>query len=254
MGVSKTKKYWNSVSLGYVAKRNESNSVNEMNEFPALKGLINEVKNKKVLDVGCAFGTYSVWAKKQGAAEVIGVDLSDKMIDLANQYARSQDVSDIKFQVKDASDLSEYADGYFDLIICSMTIGFFDNLEKYFREFNRVLKKGGKFIFSEIHPFRSAGKFLKNKNDEEIIEIEDYLTVRKSELESPWKDEKGRGVSVTVWHRTIENLISTLHKTKFSIQNILEPLPQKKMADINLKRYKRDIRIPVFLIVESTKI
>ena len=52
-----------------------------------------KLKGKKVLDVGCGSGRYAVEAGVRGAAHVFGIDLSDKMIALANRLALEKKVN-----------------------------------------------------------------------------------------------------------------------------------------------------------------
>jgi len=52
------------------------------------------IEGRRVLDVGCGSGRYSVILAKKGAKEVVGVDFSSQMLKLANQYAEEHQVAD----------------------------------------------------------------------------------------------------------------------------------------------------------------
>ncbi len=52
-------------------------------EWPALRALLPDLRGKRLLDLGCGFGWIARWAMSQGAAGVLGVDLSENMLSRA---------------------------------------------------------------------------------------------------------------------------------------------------------------------------
>src|SRR5690348_8544133 len=58
-------------------------------EWPALRALLPEFEGLSVLDLGCGFGWFCRWARERGAASVLGIDVSEKM--LARATAATQD-------------------------------------------------------------------------------------------------------------------------------------------------------------------
>jgi len=49
-------------------------------EWPALRAMLPDVRDLRVLDLGCGFGWFCRWAREHGAAEVLGLDLSERML------------------------------------------------------------------------------------------------------------------------------------------------------------------------------
>src|ERR1700691_2338888 len=49
-------------------------------EWPALRSLLPELRERVVLDLGCGFGWFCRWAREQGATRVLGLDVSEKML------------------------------------------------------------------------------------------------------------------------------------------------------------------------------
>ena len=49
-------------------------------EWPALRAMLPELSGKSVLDLGCGYGWFCRWAADAGAARVLGVDVSEKML------------------------------------------------------------------------------------------------------------------------------------------------------------------------------
>src|SRR5436305_331376 len=60
-------------------------------EWPALRALLPELSGLRVLDLGCGFGWFCRWARQSGAAHVLGIDVSEKM--LARAVAATEDAA-----------------------------------------------------------------------------------------------------------------------------------------------------------------
>jgi 2-polyprenyl-3-methyl-5-hydroxy-6-metoxy-1,4-benzoquinol methylase len=81
-----------------------------------------DLRDKRVLDVGCGSGRYAVELARRGAAEVVGVDFSAEMLRLAQELAAREGLSERTRFVR--ADFDEYRDAQgFDVVIA---IGFFD--------------------------------------------------------------------------------------------------------------------------------
>ena len=70
---------------GYSRLRWGETGLNKVMEEPAIRSLMPDLTGKRVLDLGCGFGHVARYARKMGAAEVLGVDISDRMIEAARQ-------------------------------------------------------------------------------------------------------------------------------------------------------------------------
>ena len=117
-------------------------------ERNVLLDLAGNVKGKRVLDAGCGTGRWSLkFAKK--SAKVFGRDISKKMI--AKAVAKSSGL-DIEYKVGDLNKL-HFPRNSFDFVICSLVLDHIKNLNSVFKEFNRVLKKGGICLITTVDPF-----------------------------------------------------------------------------------------------------
>ena len=96
----------------------------------------------KVLDVACGTGDVCFEILKHHSVSIIGLDLSSKMINLANQKAKKKKQDNITFLQGDAENLSLDSDSV-DYLTISYGFRNISNYEAALSEFYRVLKPGG---------------------------------------------------------------------------------------------------------------
>jgi ubiquinone/menaquinone biosynthesis C-methylase UbiE len=101
-------------------------------------------ENPMVLDIGCGTGitTFALAKKLQGSGKVYGIDISQKMIDLAKAKAVSLGINNVEFRKGDAEQL-DFPVSSFDAIVSNQTFLFLPNKQKALNEMNRVLKPMG---------------------------------------------------------------------------------------------------------------
>ncbi len=105
----------------------------------------------KVMEVGPGNGTYTIaTARAVGdAGQVITIDIEPKMIDRVKKRIQEEGITNIEARVADVYDLP-FEDGVFDLVYMIAVIGEIPTPERAVREFQRVLKSGGRLAFSEL--------------------------------------------------------------------------------------------------------
>jgi len=106
-------------------------------------------KGKYVLVVGCGVGITPCYIAKRYGCRVVGVDLSERMIDRSNERAKREGVEDrVEFRIADAQNLP-FEDAVFDAVICESVNAFVENKQKAASEYVRVIKPGGYVGFNE---------------------------------------------------------------------------------------------------------
>jgi len=134
-----------------------------------LLGLIQPAANTEVaLDVGCGSGENVLALAKLGY-KVVGVDSSDRQINLAKDLSNKTDFkSQTDFRVIAAEQLSNLTEE-FDLVISVGVLHFCADLKSVIREIAMKLKTKGKIVLSLPHPIDMICDYHEMPNDVEII-------------------------------------------------------------------------------------
>lgn len=87
-------------------------------EWPALKAMLPELAGKRVLDLGCGYGWHCRYALEQGAREVVGVDISQRML----EQARCRTISERCRYLHMAMEDIDFPEACFDVVISSLAL------------------------------------------------------------------------------------------------------------------------------------
>lgn len=127
-------------------------------------------KVKKVLVVGCGTGFNACYLAKNFGCRLVGVDIAEEAIKKAKERAERENLQDrVEFRVGNAYALP-FESGTFDAIITQFVSQFLD-MKKAFKEFTRVLKKGGCVGINEMF----KDKEMPPKVAEEIMKAEQII-------------------------------------------------------------------------------
>lgn len=247
----KAKRDWNRLAETYRANCQEPGTYNKIVEIPAMFSLIGGVKGKKVLDAGCGHGHYSLLLAKKGA-KVTGIDISEKMIELAKKDAVKASTQ-CQFLVCDMQDLSMFNSDSFDLVTSSLVVPGLDDIRKAFSEVYRVLKLKGIFTFSATHPVAEKGHWERDSHDRKLHRnFDDYFD--RSIVNATWYAKDGRKVVETSFrHRTVQDYFDALTSVGFVVERLVEPEPMDKGKTLNIDVYENAKRIPYFILFKARK-
>jgi SAM-dependent methyltransferase len=93
---------------------------------------------RRVLEVGCGWGELAEWVARETGAEVVAVDLSPRMVELARERG-------VEAQVGDVQELP-FEDGAFDVAIAAWMLYHVPDLDRGIAELARVLRPGGRLV------------------------------------------------------------------------------------------------------------
>lgn len=108
-------------------------------------------KGMKVLDLGCGDGTTAIPAAQAGA-EVLGVDIARNLVAAGNARAEALQLSNIRFEEGDASDLVNLDDGRFDLVVSIFGAMFAPRPGDVAKQIVRVTRSGGRIVMGNWIP------------------------------------------------------------------------------------------------------
>lgn len=248
------KKIWNACGEAFDRFTTAADSFSDNIERPVVERLVGEVAGARVLELGCGSGPYSVWLAERGA-QVVGLDLSQTMISLAQERTRERNVS-ADFRVADIRDPLPFGEGEFDLIVTATALHYVEDLGATMKEAARVLKPGARLVASVLHPMSTA---LFPLSDSEDVEGPDpwegwYFGSPIRCIETPWLafgDVAKEGRRIFCHHHTIADYFGAISSAGFAITEMLEPTPHLDFASKNLTRYDQAMRVPVFLIFSA---
>jgi ubiquinone/menaquinone biosynthesis C-methylase UbiE len=111
----------------------------------ALLALAVPAAGERVLDIACGTGLVSFAAARAvgPTGQVLGIDLSGRMIDAAERRARDLSLANCSFSRMDAERLA-LPDASFDLVLCALGLMYMPDAEQAVREMCRVLRPGGR--------------------------------------------------------------------------------------------------------------
>ena len=108
-----------------------------------------DVKTKKILDIGTGTADFAIDSAKFLNADIIGVDLSEKMLEIGREKIKKKKLkSKISLELADAEKLN-YSESSFDVITAGFVVRNFEDMDKGLAEQYRVLKPNGKLIILE---------------------------------------------------------------------------------------------------------
>jgi SAM-dependent methyltransferase len=137
---------------GYSRLRRSLHGLDGAPEWPAIQAMLPDIAGARLVDLGCGFGWFARWAAAQGAASVLGLDLSQNMLDRARRDTASPIV---RYAVCDLEHLDLPADS-FDLAYSSLAFHYIEDFGRLARNVFQAIVQGGHFVFTIEHPIYMA--------------------------------------------------------------------------------------------------
>lgn len=213
-------------------------------EWPAVRALLPDLTDKRVVDLGCGFGWFARFAREYGAAKVLGLDLSENMI--ARARADTTDTA-IEYRIADLEQL-ELDEASFDLAYSSLAFHYIKDFARLTRTVHQALVPGASFIFTIEHPIYMAPShpgWVIDAKGNKTWPIDGYA------LEGPRvTDWLAKGV--VKQHRTIATTLNTLIGAGFTIRHVEEwaPTPQQVEETPDLAD---EMNRPMLLIIAAER-
>lgn len=207
-------------------------------ERPAVAALIPErLDGAHAVDLGCGTGYFTELLAARGA-RVTAVDASRKMLD--HTHGRAGD--GVRCLLADISEpMPDIESGSADIIVASLVLHYARDLDRVFEELARILKPGGRLVFSVHHPtadyllFKRRGYF-----DTELVEDE-------------WNGFPGGPLKVRFYVRPMCDVMNPMTGAGLRLERFVEPRPVEECREKFPKVYEKLNREPAFLVISAVK-
>jgi len=233
-----------------IAKEYEKATVREFRKFcydPLLEKHIGNLEGKRVLDLACGEGFSSRFMKKLGANEIIGLDISSELIEIA----KKKDSENIQYFVGDAINYDFSVLGKFDVITAIMLFDYVSSKEdflKILKKINSVLNEDGEFYFLNPNPktqlnYNSYGVKQVAESDKEgskvIVTLGDFYGKKHCTFTTYyWKNE------------TIQNLFK---EARFDFELLPSIIAKEGIEKYGKAFWKEYQETPMYIMIKAKK-
>ncbi|MDA1228253.1 MAG: hypothetical protein BZY79_03970 [SAR202 cluster bacterium Casp-Chloro-G4] len=205
---------------------------------PAQLRLLALQPGEQVLDIACGNGQFARKMASLGA-RVVASDVSQRMVELARSRTDGTD-ADVEYHVADATDetqllaLASEKSQKFDAVVCTMALMDIASIDPLISAAIRLLKPGGRFVFSVMHPCFNSGDGLTRSVDREELDGQaverGYVKVFQYGKSHTHKGEAmlGQPVAQNYFPRSFSTLLGAFFQRGFVIDGMEEPLLPEK--------------------------
>ena len=204
---------------------------------PAFLGMLPDVAGLSGLDVGCGEGTNTRLVAQRGA-RMTAIDIAPTFIRHASE-AEAKEPLGISYRVA-SSQRMPFADASFDFAMATMSLMDMSRQDLALAEVFRVLKPGGFFQFSILHPCFTTPyrKTVRDATGKELyVQLAGYFDPQNGEIEewifSAAPAEAREGLAkfrVPRFHRTLSGWMNLIVDSGFAIERLHEPFADEALA------------------------
>ena len=226
--------------------------------LPNIARMVAPVSGDKILDLACGSGFFSE-AFASAGAEVLGVDISPELIEVAKNRMGDKSNLRIKFESSSAEKLSVEKEKFNKAVIV-LAIQNIEDVKKTLENCSNALMPGGKLFIVMNHPaFRipksSAWGFDENeKRQHRRIDL--YLSESKEKIDMTPGASNSKDKKFTVsFHRPLQYYFKLFHNTGFAVERLEEWTSHRKSEPGTRSKEEDRMRkeIPLFLAIELKK-
>jgi SAM-dependent methyltransferase len=215
-------------------------------EHADLLALLPAADGRRVLDLGCGAGQLAYHLASTGAAEVVGIDVSERMLALARTAWAHPRVTYSHAAVEKVA----FPPARFDLVVSSLVLHYVDDYAGLVLRIAEWLAPGGVLVYSTEHPIYTArlpgdGWVLDDNGQRTRWALADYAD--EGAREEAWFVPGVRKI-----HRMLSTLINGLLDAGLAVERVVEPIPSEQwLRDHPLARDER--HRPMFLLIRARK-
>lgn len=250
----KVHKIWNRNAVWWDHKVGEGNTFQKILVGPATERLLDVQPGELVVDIACGSGIFSRRMADLGA-QVVAFDFSEKFLECAAERT-TKHADRIEYYLMDATDTDQLltlGKRRFDAAVCTMALMDMTVIDPLMSALSQLLKVGGRFIFSVLHPcFNSTGCNLMVEEEYKNGEFVLVYSVKVSKYIQPMTAEGigiiGQPIPQYYFHRPMSVLFNTCFAAGFVLDGLEEPVfceATERKRSISWENYKE---IPPVLV------
>ncbi len=215
---------------------------------PAIFSLVEDIEGASILDAGCGEGYLSRIFSQRGA-NVTAVDYSKNMLEIAKRRTVSN--LSIEYHHGNCEKLEFLKNSTFDMIVSNMVMMDLADYEAALNEMYRLLKDGGYFIFSILHPCfvtPKSGWVRDSQGRKQYWRLENYFNEGVYEQMLPVDAED----KVVFYHRTLTSYFKAFQKAGLILEELIEPKPTGEMLE-KYPSFEEDLNFSNFIVFKLRK-
>jgi ubiquinone/menaquinone biosynthesis C-methylase UbiE len=186
--------------------------------FWAVAELMGDVAGRDVLDLACGQGRVARPLAALGA-HIPAVDVSRRLLAIAERHEAAAPCG-ITYRHSDARSLTGIPDAAFDGVLCNLALMDIADLTPTLSSVARVLRPGGWFVFSILHPCYHTGLSYEVRTEDGAMRaVGRYFT------EGHWRSDRRPGPpgKVGAYHRTLSTYVNELTAAGLPVEALREP-------------------------------
>jgi len=215
-------------------------------EHPSFMALLPDVAGRRVLDLGCGAGQLAYHLAERGAAEVIAVDISERMLGLARAERSHPRLRYLRMAIEQAA----FGPRRFDLVVSSLAIHYVADYHGLVQRIACWLGPGGILVYSTEHPVyltRACSEgWVRNAAGQPLHWPVDAYADEGLREEHWFKD------GVQKYHRTLSTLLNGLIDAGLAIDRVVEPVPDEAQLE-RRPEWIHERRRPFCLLIRARR-
>ena len=228
--------------------RNNKVNFNDCIETPILFAMLPDLHGKTILDIGCGMGQHAKQYSDMGAESVLGIDISEKMLEYAKEHNQADNITYQRMAMEDIEAINRQ----FDLVTSSLAFDYTEDFSGLMVKIHNLMKKDAELVFSMSHPIVTAwdgayDRYTRTETGERL-----YANLRN------YCKEGVRKVDWVVngyerYHKTVSTLINTLIGAGFMIEECQEAHISDEMREKYPALFGGTIHRPEFIFFRCRK-
>ena len=208
--------------------RSSEINFNDLIETPILFTMLPDLHGKNILDIGCGMGQHAKQYSDMGAKSVLGIDISEKMLEHAREHFSADNITYRQMALEDICGLNQK----FDLVTSSLVFDYVENFDELVRNVYTIMTEDAEFVFSMSHPMATAydgqyPRYTRSESGERLYaNINNYFIEGQRKI--TWIVD-----NYELYHRTFSSILNSLIKAGF----LIEECRESQIADELRKQY-----------------